>query len=103
MYDICVELQSNDFHQLINDKLLANNTKLPKKFYTSFCKWNFVGKSNELHMKQYILKKTGIFPTNYTLDAESLIYFMELLSLLNNPQLILPKDVMLTICGYLFI
>ena len=73
--------------------------KVPKEFHSSFCKWNF-DDDHELKMKQYILKKTGVYPCNY--DPALLFNFIELVSL-NNQPLTLPKDIILTIAGYLFI
>ena len=73
--------------------------KVPKEFHSSFCKWNF-DDDHELKMKQYILRKTGIYPCKY--DPALLFHFMELISLSEKP-VGLPKDVILTIAGYLFV
>ena len=73
--------------------------KIPKEFHCSFCKWNFAD-NHKLKIKQDILKQTGIYPCNY--DPTLLSQFGELLSLSKQP-LVLPKDIILTIAGYLFI
>ena len=83
----------------LSSKRLKVIKKVPKQFHSSFCKWNFED-DHELKMKQYILRKTGIYPCNY--DPALLLHFMELM-LLSEKPVALPKDIILTIAGYLFV
>ena len=87
--------------QLLSKRLKVIK-KVPKEYHSSFCKWNFNDDhdDHELKMKQYILRKTGIYPCNY--DPALLLHFMELM-LLSEKPVALPKDIILTIAGYLFV
>ena len=89
-----------DIYELMVSIFKRSNVKLPAEFHSAFCKWNF-SLNQDLDMKQYILKKTGIFPSNY--NAKYLTQFMELLSFSRVENLLLTKDVILTIAGYIFI
>lgn len=55
-------------------------------------------KFSNLKYKQYILKKTGIFPK--TISTDNMIRFMEMLSIKND---VLGKDLMMKIAGSLFL
>ena len=84
---------------IINNKFKKDNN-LPKEFYESFCQWNFQNIDIDIKVKnkQYILKKTNIYPTNY--KEEYMIPFMELTSCKKS---YFPKDIMNMIAGYLFV
>ena len=84
----------------INEKF-KNGINLPKEFYYSFCRWDFSKEifDEKIMMKQYILKTTGVFPSNY--NGKYLIHFMEILKIQSKSSL--PKDIMLLISGHLFV
>ena len=57
--------------------------KVPKKFHSSFCKWKLNHHDDEeLKMKQDILKKTGIYPSNY--DPALLLHLQNFYHEVNN-------------------
>jgi len=87
----------DNFINLFNDKF-KDNINLDQKYYYSFLQWKGENRSNIVKMKQYILRKTNIFPKNY--DEKYLIHFIEFISLKNTK---LPKDILNLIAGHLFI
>ena len=84
------------------DEKLKPNVSLPRKYHFAFCQWKFQNQivSKTVMMKQYILKKTNLWPSNYS--SKYLVEFMEVL-LLSNMSCRLPKDVMILIAGYCFL
>ena len=86
----------DEFIDLMNDKF-KGNIDLPEKYHYSFCQWNSENLDEKVKMKQYILKKTGVFPKNY--NEKYLIHFMEIISTKKNK---LTKDIMNLIAGRLF-
>ena len=84
-----------EYIELINEKF-KDDINLPKKYHYSFCKWNSQKLNKIVKMKQYILKKTGLFPKKY--DEEYITHFCEIISIKSK----LPKDIMNLIAGHLF-
>ena len=75
---------------------------LSKENTTVFWRLNFDNRiSRKIRMKQYILKKTGVFPLKY--NDEYVFAFMELVLLSSSPTCIFYKDVMMTIASFLFV
>ena len=87
----------DNFINLFNDKF-KDNINLDQKYYYSFLQWKSEKISHKVKMKQYILRKTNIFPKNY--DEKYLIHFIEFISLKHTK---LPKDILNLIAGHLFI
>ena len=85
------------FINLFNDKF-KDNINLDQKYYYSFLQWKSEKISYKVKMKQYILRKTNIFPKNY--DKKYLFHFIEFISLKHTK---LPKDILNLIAGHLFI
>jgi len=85
------------FIKLFNYKF-ENNINLDQKYYYSFLQWKGEEISDTVKMKQYILRKTNIFPKNY--DKKYLFHFIEFISLKHTK---LPKDILNLIAGHLFI
>ena len=77
------------------------NITIPKKYHSSFCKWDLSQQSYMVRNKQYILKKTNIFPCHNV--SEYFFHFVEILSFSQDKKCVLPKDLMLKIGGHLFI
>lgn len=73
---------------------------LPKEYHERFCnlKLDVYTSLQVIRIKQFILRKTGIWPKHYS-DIY-LIHFMEIISLRHS---IFPRDILLLIAGYLFI
>jgi len=96
----CIE--NDELHKLL-DKRFKTNFILPKKFYHAFCTLQLQQDSvtQIVQIKQYVLKKCGIFPSNYS--NKYLIQFIEVLSIASCPNSYFPKDIMLLIAAYLFI
>lgn len=89
-------------YSLLNEKF-SKNIKLPLEYYQTFCKLD-IQNENVVHivkLKQYILRTTGIFPSNYS--DTYLIPFMQMLSISNMKDCYLPRYMMLRIAGFLFI
>jgi len=85
------------FIKLFNYKF-KDNINLDQKYYYSFLQWKSEKISHKVKMKQYILRKTNIFPKNY--DKKYLFHFIEFISLKNTR---LAKDILNLIAGHLFI
>jgi tetratricopeptide (TPR) repeat protein len=83
------------FLGLFNERF-NSDINLSQQYYYSFLQWKT--DNNKIKMKQYILRKTGVFPRKY--DENCLINFVEIVSLKNT---ILPKDMMYLIAGHLFV
>jgi len=87
------------FINLFNDKF-KDNINLDQKYYYSFLQWKSENRSNIVKIKQYILRKTNIFPKNY--DEKYLNHFTIIVSLKNTKDTKLPKDILNLIAGHLF-
>ncbi len=89
-----------EYCKFLNDKFKGNFT-LPLEYHSKFCA--IVTKVDSLSTcirnKQYILKKTGVYPKYY--DKEYMIHFMELC--ISGTKNKLPKDLILLIAGHLFV
>lgn len=99
--------KDNVFHTLacnsINRRFTDNKNLIPKQNIESFCQCNFQGIpgiNDEIKLKQYIVRKTNIFPIKLSMDLQ--LTFMEMLSI-SSQKCCLPKDLILHIAGYLFI
>lgn len=73
---------------------------LPSEYHAKFCSLNLDNYITCIKTKQYILKKTGIYPKNY--NKKHMLPFMELLCVSGSKDKVLPKDLILLIAGYLF-
>jgi len=78
-----------------------NNINLDQKYYYSFLQWKSDKISDTVKTKQYILRKTNIFPKNY--NKKYLIHFNKIVNLKNTTETKLPKDILNFIAGHLFI
>jgi len=103
-YQSFVELykyeDKEDIINLFNDKF-ENNINLDQKYYYSFLQWKGEEISDTVKMKQYILRKTNIFPKNYY--EKYLNHFNIIVNLNNTTETKLPKDILNFIAGHLFI
>ena len=86
------------FVPLLNEKFLFN-LDLPLELHSYFCQ--FKGVNKIVKMKQYILKKTGIFPKKYSDKYD--VEFMELISMCSCEKYIFSQDILLLIAGYLYV
>ena len=77
--------------------MLTNLEDIPKESYSDYCQWDFQF-SHRDHVRQSILKMTGVFPTNY--DHRYILQFYEVLAMSRASRL--PKDIMLKIAGHLY-
>lgn len=81
---------------------LENNIILPKEYYPQFCQQVYSNASPIVIMKQYVLKKTGIWCIKNPL--KHITEFIELVAISeSNVNQIIPKNIILMIAGYLFI
>jgi len=85
-----------DIIKLFNNKF-KNNINLDQKYYYSFLQWKSENRSNTVKIKQYILRKTNIFPKYY--NEKYLNHFNIIVNLKNVK---LPKDILNLIAGHLF-
>ncbi|GAJ00711.1 unnamed protein product, partial [marine sediment metagenome] len=85
------------FITLFNDKF-KDNINLDQKYYYSFLQWKSEKISETVKIKQYILRKTNIFPKNY--NVKYLNHFNKIVNLKDTK---LPKDILDFIAGHLFI
>ena len=87
--------------KLINTRFKYNVT-LPNEYKTTFFRLKLGNDiENVVKMKQYILKKTNVFPSKYSDGC--MLQFMELLFLSSSPHCIFCKDLLMKISSYLFI
>tara|TARA_R110001599_G_scaffold54300_1_gene151116 strand:+ start:1090 stop:1962 length:873 start_codon:yes stop_codon:yes gene_type:complete len=96
---IAVEYNITEKFISLLDEKFTYNIDLPIGLHSYFCQ--FKGVNKIVKMKQYILKKTGIFPKKYNDDYD--IEFMELLFMCSCKKYIFPKDILLLIAGYLYV
>ena len=88
---------TEEFTDLLNERFKFERY-LPPGLYNDFCQ--FKNGNRKIKMKQYILRKTTIFPIKYNTKYD--IEFMELLSMSSYAhRYVLPKDILLLIAGYL--
>ena len=83
------------------NKRFASDICLPKEYIKIFWRLEFNDEiSKKIRIKQYILKKTGVFPHRST--RKYIIEFMELLSLSSYSNCVFCKDIMMMIASHLF-
>ena len=88
---------ADNFGDLIQ-KRFRKNVDLPQEYHHDFCQLKNV--SRELKVKQDILKKTSLFPKNYTKEYD--VEFIELVSMAScSNKYSLTKDMLLLIAGHL--
>jgi hypothetical protein len=98
---VCLNSNNTDISILINN-YFESSIDLPKMYHESFCNIS-LGKKIEplVKYKQYVLKRTGIFPRKF--KADSMILFMDILSIAGKRSCCLPSDIMMHIAGNLFV
>jgi len=91
-----------DKHYIINlfNYKFKDDINLDQKYYYSFLQWKSEEISDTVKIKQYILRKTNIFPKNY--NEKYLNHFNIIVNLKNTKDTKLPKDILNLIAGHLF-